>query len=345
MSFMFHVHAAARMESNGKKDCIHVSEATAKLLMDSGKQRWLTPRKDRVVAKGKGEMQTYWLEVRTSLANNVENTPSRRCSGDTDADDADGSSMGDSNSDLEPKVPEWEKDVSSKGTSQALGDRYQRLVDWNVDQLVTLLKKVAANRKSLKPGDANGSTFDLRTDSSVLREVTEVIPFPNPGIADIIIGDTTGKPDDVELDSAVVAQLHEFMTSIAIMYNDNSFHNVSLVQSTLAPCSRTFPFSQYYFPDLPPPPPSKFAHASHVAMALITWLSRLTPLPSKHAKENVYEAKGSGNWKWAANPSKDMYALQSDPFTHFSLVFAALVHDLEHSGVPNAQVRPSMASQ
>jgi Adenylate and Guanylate cyclase catalytic domain len=218
------------MESNGKKDCIHVSEATAKLLMDSGKQRWLTPRKDRVVAKGKGEMQTYWLEVRSSLANNVERTPSRRSSGDTDADDADGSSMGDSNSDLEPKVPEWEKVVSSKETSQALGDRYQRLVDWNVDQLVTLLKKVAANRKSLKqPGDAKGSSFDLRTDSSVLEEVTEVIPFPKPGMADIIVGDTAGKPDDVELDSAVVAELHQFMTSIAIMHNDNSFHNVSLV--------------------------------------------------------------------------------------------------------------------
>jgi hypothetical protein len=74
-------------------------------------------------------------------------------------------------------------------------------------------------------------------------------------------------------------------------------------------------------------------------MALITWLSRIIPLPSNFDKENVYEAKVSGNWKRQSNPSKDMYALQSDPFTHFSLVFAALVHDLEHSGVPNAQVR------
>jgi Adenylate and Guanylate cyclase catalytic domain len=229
-----HMVAAARMESNGKKDCIHVSEATANLLMASGKQRWLTPRKDKVVAKGKGEMQTYWLEVRSSLDITVQNTHRRRCSGDTDADDAEGSSIGDSNSDLEPKAPEWEKDVSSKGTSQALGDRYQRLVDWNVDQLVTLLKKVAASRKCLKPGDARGSAFDLRTNSSVLEEVTEVVPLPKPGIEAVIIGDTTIKPGAVELNSAVVAQLHEFMTSIAIMYNDNSFHNVSLVQSTLA---------------------------------------------------------------------------------------------------------------
>jgi hypothetical protein len=77
-------------------------------------------------------------------------------------------------------------------------------------------------------------------------------------------------------------------------------------------------------------------------MALITWLSRITPLPSNNDKENGYEAKVSGNWKRPSNPSKDMYALQSDPFTHFSLVFAALVHDLEHPGVPNAQVRRAM---
>ena len=206
------------MESNGQKDCIHVSEATAKLLMESGKQRWLTPRKDKVMAKGKGEMQTYWLEVRSSIPNNFDSTPRRRSSGDTDVDEADGSSMGDSNSELEPKIPAWEKDVSSKAV---LGERFQRLVDWNVDQLVTLLKKVATNRKNLEKGDSKGSEFDLRTDSSILEEVTEVIAFSKTSI--------TSEDGDFQLDSAVVAQLHEFITSIAMSYNDNSFHNVSFL--------------------------------------------------------------------------------------------------------------------
>ena len=40
---------------------IQISDATAALLRDKNKGHWLTPRADKVVAKGKGEMQTYWL--------------------------------------------------------------------------------------------------------------------------------------------------------------------------------------------------------------------------------------------------------------------------------------------
>lgn len=52
------------MESNGQPGRIHVSEATAeRLLKQSSKAKsWLTPRLDKIVAKGKGEMQTYWVE-------------------------------------------------------------------------------------------------------------------------------------------------------------------------------------------------------------------------------------------------------------------------------------------
>lgn len=55
------VNVAARMESNGEGSKIQVSEATAQLLIKAGKQGWLEKRKDLVKAKGKGEMQTYWV--------------------------------------------------------------------------------------------------------------------------------------------------------------------------------------------------------------------------------------------------------------------------------------------
>jgi hypothetical protein len=51
------------MESNGKAGMIHVSAATAERLMSSGKERWLTKREDTIVAKGIGEMTTYWVKV------------------------------------------------------------------------------------------------------------------------------------------------------------------------------------------------------------------------------------------------------------------------------------------
>jgi class 3 adenylate cyclase len=56
------MNTAARMESNSARNRIHVSEATANLLIKAGKSSWLTRRQDKIVAKGKGEMQTYWVE-------------------------------------------------------------------------------------------------------------------------------------------------------------------------------------------------------------------------------------------------------------------------------------------
>ena len=54
------------MESNGQGGRIHVSEETAEELRRKGKGDWLTARMDKIVAKGKGEMQTYWVLPRTS---------------------------------------------------------------------------------------------------------------------------------------------------------------------------------------------------------------------------------------------------------------------------------------
>jgi class 3 adenylate cyclase len=56
------VNTASRMESNGQGGKIHVTEATAHLLMADGKGKWLVKRSELVAAKGKGEMQTYWVE-------------------------------------------------------------------------------------------------------------------------------------------------------------------------------------------------------------------------------------------------------------------------------------------
>ena len=65
------------------------------------------------------------------------------------------STIDDSNSDGVHSGPgreriDWEKDISSDEKQQrtpVLGDRTQRLVDWNVDQLVGLLKRIVANRQ------------------------------------------------------------------------------------------------------------------------------------------------------------------------------------------------------
>jgi hypothetical protein len=47
------------MESNGQKNCIHVSQSTADLLIAAGKKHWITPREDMIEAKGKGTWQIH----------------------------------------------------------------------------------------------------------------------------------------------------------------------------------------------------------------------------------------------------------------------------------------------
>lgn len=56
------VNTAARMESTGQSNKIQVSQETADLLIAAGKLSWLTAREELVSAKGKGQLQTYWLE-------------------------------------------------------------------------------------------------------------------------------------------------------------------------------------------------------------------------------------------------------------------------------------------
>lgn len=63
------VNTSSRMESNGLRGKIQVSETTAKLLIAADKASWLKKRDTLVAAKGKGDMQTYWVHDSSSPHN------------------------------------------------------------------------------------------------------------------------------------------------------------------------------------------------------------------------------------------------------------------------------------
>ena len=56
------VNTAARMESNGMPGKVQISSQMANLLALAGKSHWYSPREDTVFAKGKGELQCFWLK-------------------------------------------------------------------------------------------------------------------------------------------------------------------------------------------------------------------------------------------------------------------------------------------
>jgi len=67
-----------------------------------------------------------------------------------------------------------------------------------------------------------------------------------------------------------------------------------------------------------------FEHASHVTMSVVKLLSRIV------APSDV-EVDGK-------SLHDHTYGITSDPLTQFACVFSALIHDADHSGVPNAQL-------
>lgn len=71
------VNTTARMESTGEPGCIHTSQETANALIEKGKMSWIAAREEKIVAKGKGELQTYWLNPR-STGQSILSSPQRQ---------------------------------------------------------------------------------------------------------------------------------------------------------------------------------------------------------------------------------------------------------------------------
>jgi class 3 adenylate cyclase len=65
------VNTASRMESNGVAGRIHISQATAEFIISKGKEDWIIPREEKIAVKGKGEMQTYFINVPGCISSTI----------------------------------------------------------------------------------------------------------------------------------------------------------------------------------------------------------------------------------------------------------------------------------
>lgn len=110
------VNTASRMESNGQRGKIQVSQATADLVMEAGKESWLTPRTEKVAAKGKGMLQTYWLDPSKGQRGSSSGGPG-------------------SDSDFVPSESNDPLDRAQKNT---------RLIEWMVELLMEDVKKIVS---------------------------------------------------------------------------------------------------------------------------------------------------------------------------------------------------------
>ena len=310
------MNVASRMESCGVKGKIQCSTDTANLLIEAGKSKWVTPREEMIQAKGKGELQTYWISLSSGRAASSGGTSTTRSTRRSSTGTLNGSS---SNFDTVPPTPSEDTKPRNRSPPRGhLDSKTKRLVRWNVEIMSNLLKKIKA-RRMRKTGVFNKSTSDspgrlhksrgLASQRSfrslktiVMDEVQEVIELPT---LDRSTRNKKGRVDEdsvsVTLDPVVVQQLEAFVTKIATMYSkDNPFHN--------------------------------FEHASHVTSSVLKLLERIV------APDLDFDSRSIDSADIEIALHDTTYGITSDPLTQFAVIFSALIHDVDHSGVPNAQL-------
>jgi hypothetical protein len=182
-----------------------------------------------------------------------------------------------------------------------IDDRKQRLIDWNVDVLANSLKKIQAMREEeTRIQEAKSSFVDgsWKNDHVGTTVLDEVQEIIALPQQEQVY---KRDPQSLELDETVLSQLKGYVGLIASMYQDNSFHN--------------------------------FEHASHVTQSVTKLLSRIVTADDIDYDDLQYKKKGN-----VSLLHKHTYGITSDPITQFACAFSALIHDVDHTGVPNTQL-------
>jgi class 3 adenylate cyclase len=198
------MNTAARMESTGLKDKIQISQETADLLIASGKNHWVKPRADIVEAKGKGKMQTYWVDIvkRSDGRSTVSSDESRTSYNDTSPFTA---------ANLDENALMGDDKVQ-----RLMSDKTNRLIDWNCDVLIRLLKQIVAARDATgeKVEGAQPIFPEGNSEQTCLEEVIEIITLPE---FDAKVLRKQRSPDEIELGINVEQQVHDYVSNIAVM--------------------------------------------------------------------------------------------------------------------------------
>lgn len=192
------MNTAARMESTGLPNKIHLSQETADQLIASGKSNWLELREDRVFAKGKGELQTYFLNI-----------GQRGGSAQSTSGHSDGTA---DESDETPEQKQATAHIYSLASSKT-----RRLVEWNAEVLSRLLRQIVARRQARKVSP-NSAVADLehkpKPGENVIDEVCEIVALPD---FDNKTAQRQPESDSIVLSDAATEQLHDFVASIAAL--------------------------------------------------------------------------------------------------------------------------------
>jgi 3'5'-cyclic nucleotide phosphodiesterase/Adenylate and Guanylate cyclase catalytic domain len=303
------MNTAARIESTGEKNRIHLSLQTASYLIESGKGDWVVERTSLVSAKGKGDLQTYWLTLKEGSSETTSDALSCTSSDHGRADKMPGdrspvSARRRSTADVVQPLGSLADQSTGPLVKPAAPEPLMRLIDFNSQVLEGYLKKMVAMRQAsvfYAPTTMEGARLSALTPTgallagSVFDEVQESIALPTEPARYL------QDPTKVILSPVVRNQLRDFVSTIALLYQENHFH-----------C---------------------FDHASHVLMSISKLLARVVTQETIDYRNMSYTVKAGSH-----DLHEYSYGITSDPLAQFALAYAALIHDVDHTGVPNSQL-------
>ena len=196
------------------------------------------------------------------------------------------------------------------GNSALTERNLNRLIDWNVDVLLNLLKKVlekrrkdvGARKRSGSVGSAGsaGSITQKARSSSIDLDMRASALFMAVKGSEDKGGEEDEKDEEIVIPFQIQSELKAYVTLVSSMYRDHPFHN--------------------------------FEHASHVMLSITKLLNRITQPNLDGIEDPTNEAEIQ------AKIHEYTFGIASDPLLHFAVAFSALIHDVDHAGVPNNQL-------
>eukprot|EP00980_Cylindrotheca_fusiformis_P019623 scaffold6818_cov95-Cylindrotheca_fusiformis.AAC.5 len=206
-----------------------------------------------------------------------------------------------------------DKEAKTEGSSERSEDgnneieamnKTERLVEYSVEVLASLLEQIVDSRGGFLVNQIqtlSNVEKEIRMGSrTVLEEFTPVVPLKRFGTEEL---ERRQRATTVNIGEEEKHQLRKYISTISGMYPDNAFHN--------------------------------FEHASHVTASVKKLLARIVNTDDKNGLAACTTPNDSVDLAELAGHS---YGITSDPLTQFTVVFSALIHDVDHPGVPNTQL-------
>ena len=216
------VNTCARIQTSSDPGRIHVSTEAADRLLKKGKGTWLRKRKGTVKLRGKGEVETYWLALKTANKG-VKRVPSDSFLDMAMIEEQDGDTGSDTKSESELS---WNNFGDLDEEANETDDKLQRLVDWNANVLADLIKQILSSRDWSSASDLvaiEKVEEAIGNNGTVLEEFKDIIEVSHA--RGKVTTERTKSMNIAQFDDTAMGQLRDFLSQVAGMYRSNHFHN------------------------------------------------------------------------------------------------------------------------